>query len=175
VGATADSAFEDCLGAARKVLGPTAQVAKCGALLGGPSLQTVAFAKLKQFDENQNGIPVSRLVILRKVDSQWSVALDVDKQIQNPSGYVGIDYIDDSQVYPGFRVLLSDRRSDGKTALDLQLYYLGLDGKTEGVPVEISWNPVAGRFQEFSVNSEPEGFRAELKNPPHIHTAKPVH
>jgi len=135
-------------------------------------MDSIAFVRLKQFSEDQNGIPVSRLVILQKVDSQWKTALDAARQIQNPAGYVGIDYIDDSQQYLGYRANFLDRRSDGKPAFLVQLSYLRTDGKPEGVPIEISWNPTAGRFQEFSVNQEPEGFKTELKNPPHIHGTK---
>jgi hypothetical protein len=162
----------DCLSEVRKILGPTAQVSKCGNFTGGASLGAVGFVKLKQFAENRDGVPVSRLVILQKANSQWSVALDVAKQIQNPSGYVGIDYIDDSQNYSGYRVLFLGRRSDGKPGFVLQLTYLRSNGKSEGIPLEISWNPVTKRFQEFSTNEEPEGFRPELKNPPHINSSR---
>ena len=170
--AATELASTECLSAAKKVLGPDAEVAKCGRLTAGSELESVAFIRLKQFAEGPDGIAVSRLVILQKVDSQWKLALDVAQQIQNPTGYIGIDYIDDSQQYPGFRALFSDRRSDGKAAFDLDLSYLNPDGTTEGIATEISWNPATKRFQEFSVNKEPEGFQKELRNPPHIHIGK---
>jgi hypothetical protein len=37
----------------------------------------------------------------------------------------------------------------------------------DGIPIEIGWNATVGRYQEFSVDQEPEGFKPELKNPPH--------
>jgi hypothetical protein len=168
----AEAPSAECLEAAQRLLGSDAQVARCGDRIGGSDVESIAFTRLKQFSEDPNGIPISRLVILQKVDSQWKTALDVARQIQNPAGYVGIDYIDDSQQYPGYRANFLDRRSDGQPAFVLQLSYLRTDGKSEGVPIEISWNSAAGRFQEFSANQEPEGFKTELKNPPHIHGPK---
>jgi len=136
--AATELASTECLSAAKKVLGPEAEVAKCGRLTEGSELESVAFIRLKQFAE----------------------------------GYIGIDYIDDSQQYPGFRALFSDRRSDGKAAFDLELSYLNPDGTTEGIATEISWNSATKRFQEFSVNRIPEGFQTELRNPPHMHSGK---
>jgi len=167
-----DVSSAECLEVAQKMLGSDAQVARCGHLIGVSDVESIAFVRLKQFSEDPNGIPVSRLVILQKVDSQWKTALDVARQIQNSAGYVGIDYIDDSQQYSGYRANFLDQRSDNHPAFVLHLSYLRTDGKSEGVPIEISWNPAAGRFQEFSANQEPEGFKTELKNPPHIHGAK---
>ncbi|HJZ80431.1 MAG TPA: hypothetical protein VKD91_08795 [Pyrinomonadaceae bacterium] len=170
--AATELASTECLSAAKKVLGPEAEVAKCGRLTEGSELESVAFIRLKQFAEGPDGIAVSRLVILQKVDSQWNLALDAAREIQNPTGYIGIDYIDDSQQYPGYRASFSDRRSDDKAAFDLELSYLNPDGTTEGIATEISWNSATKRFQEFSVNRIPEGFQTELRNPPHIHSGK---
>ena len=41
-------------------------------------------------------------------------------------------------------------------------------GKSDGIPIEISWNSVVSRFQEFSMNEAPEGFRKEIKDPPRL-------
>lgn len=172
--ASGDSSAE-CLNAAKGALGPDAEVAKCGHLTGGTTLEVVAFLRLKQFKENKDGIPVSRLVILRRVGATWSLVLDVDKQIKNPSGYVGIDFIDDDQDYyfSGYRALL-DVRSDDPSAFALGLSFIKHDGEVdEGLPIDVSWNSAVGRFQEFNINKEPSGFQSETKNPPHIHSRKP--
>lgn len=136
-------------------------------------MEAVAFVRLKQFKVDRNGIPVSRLVIFRKVHSHWTVVLDAAKGIRNPVGYVGSDYIDDSYGYPGYRVSFSDRRSDDKPAFVLWLYFLGTDGEPEGIAAEISWNPAVGRFQEFGGGDQPPlRFLPELKNPPHIRSSR---
>lgn len=120
----ADEASYDCRSAAKSALGPDAEVGRCGHLVGGASLEAVAFIKLRRFADGRDGLPVSRLVILRRDNSHWSVALNIAKQIQNSSGYIGIDYIDDSLQYPGYRVAFLDRRADGKPAFVLKLSYL---------------------------------------------------
>jgi len=172
VAAGDDRMAADCLDAAKHALGTGAEIAKCGHLVGGLSVEAVAFIRLERFKDNADGLPVKRLVILRTADSHWYTALDVAKEVQNPSGYIGIDYIDDSEQYPGFRAAFLDRRADGKVGFVLQLTYLRQDGTSEGLPMWIAWNPDVGRFQEFTVNEEPGGFVQEVKNPPHIRSAK---
>jgi hypothetical protein len=138
---------------------------RCSHLEKGVAV-AIAFIRLKQFTENREGIPISKLVILRQTDSRWEVTLDVAKQIRNPYGYVGIDYIDDSEQYPGFRVAISDR---GKQPFVLELSYLRQDGGSEGIPIYISWNPATSRFQELASNEgDPDEFKGELRNPPRI-------
>jgi hypothetical protein len=159
----------ECLDAARKALGAEAQVAKCGNLLKRKSIEVVAYTKLRISNINSKAICVSRLVVLEKANSHWAVILDASKQIKNQAGYIGIEYIDDSQDYPGYLVSLFNKRSDGISGFSIQFYYLRPDGEVEGIPIEISWNPAVNRFQEYNINEAPEGFRSEIKNPLHIH------
>jgi hypothetical protein len=160
---------EDCFDAARKILGAEAQVAKYGNLLKKKSIEVVAYTKLNTSKTGSKGISASRLVVLQKTNTHWDIILDASKQIKNQSGFIGIEYIDDSQDYPGYLVSFFDKRSDGVSGFSIQLSYLRRDGEVEGIPIEISWNPAVDRFQEFVINEAPEGFRNEIKNPPHIH------
>jgi hypothetical protein len=70
-------------------------------------------------------------------------------------------------LYYGYRLRLSDTRSDDKKAFDVDILDIEYaDGTSEEVSTEIAWNPAVGRDQEFTVNRDPEGFQPEIKNPP---------
>jgi hypothetical protein len=169
-------AQESCLAAARAALGPGAVVLKCGHLIGPGDLEVAAAIPLRPFRADASGTAVSRLVILRKAagTSRWVNEFTADKDwTRNPAGYVGVEYIDDSFKYTGYRVSFSGRRSDGAPGFTLFLFSLNPNGSNEGVPLEVGWNRSVKRFQEFSYEAEPVGFRAEIKNPPHIRTPGP--
>ena len=158
---------KDVLEAVAKALGPHAQVAKYGHLIGPRSMEVVAYIKLENSRKYSEGIAVSRLVVLQKTDSHWDTMLNASKQVVNPFGYIGLDFIDDSQDYPGWLVSFSNHRPDNVPGFNMSFMYLRSDGDVEGIPIEISWNSAMARFQEFVVNEAPEGFRNEIKNPPH--------
>jgi hypothetical protein len=123
---------------------------------------------------NAEGLAVSQLAILRHEPSGWRVVLTASKEVQNEAGYVGIDYIDDSSPNFGYRVLFPDQRDDGKKVFSISLSYMRKDGNTDGIPLEISWDSAVGRYREFGVNSDPPGFKPEIKNPPHLKTDGPA-
>jgi hypothetical protein len=159
---------EECLEAARKILGEHAEIVKYGTFNEGSTQEAVVVLRKEHGQiKGQVGLAVSKLVILRHEATGWKVALTVSKQIQNGAGYVGIDYIDDSAPYYGYQVRFSDQRDDGKKAFTLNLSYLSRNGSTEGIPLEISWDNTVGRYREFGVNSDPPAFKPEIKNPPH--------
>ncbi|MGC2173320.1 MAG: hypothetical protein WA555_10570 [Candidatus Sulfotelmatobacter sp.] len=159
---------QECLETARKILGEHAEIVKYGAF-NDPSVQEAVAVVRKEHGQVKGkvGLAVSKLVILRHEAKGWKVALTVSKQIQNGAGFVGIDYIDDSAPYYGYQVLFSEQRADGKRAFMLSLSYLANNGNTEGIPLEISWDNAVGRYREFGINSDPFGFKPEIKNPPH--------
>jgi hypothetical protein len=163
-----DSAMEKCLAEARKALGPDAEVLKCGRLTDGAHLETVAALRLRRFPANGE-IPVSKLVILRQNAPEWQVELSVDQWIRNEKGYLGIEFIDDSAEHAGYRVKLSDHRSDDTQGFTLQLRYLHGNGGSEW-PIEISWNPSVKRFEEYAYEEDPPSFKPEVKNPLHKNT-----
>ena len=107
---------------------------------------------------------ISDLAILRLVGKTWKPVLRASKSITNDDGYIGIDY-DDSFRFHGYEVAFADKRGDGKPAFAMTLTYLTSKLDRDGIPVEIGWNPTVGRYPEFSANQE--GFKPELKNPPH--------
>ena len=129
----------DCLDAAKGLLGPTAEIVKYGHLNGPEALEAVAIIRLGKLATTEEGIPVSSLVVLRLEASVWKPVLDVSKQITNAAGYIGIDYIDDSFVFRGYRLVLKNKRADGKLGITLDLSYLNTSGGVEGIPVEVSW------------------------------------
>jgi hypothetical protein len=160
---------QEGLDAGKKVLGEHAEIVKCGAL-NNPQVQEVVAALPIEHTQSTRatGLSVVQLVILRHEASGWRAVLTASKQIQNDAGFVGIDYIDDSAHFLGYRVLFPDQRDDGKKAFTLSFSYLGKDGNTEGIPLEISWDDAVGRYREFNLNSDPPGFKPEIQNPPHL-------
>jgi hypothetical protein len=161
--------YQQCQEAARKALGPGAEIIKQGAF-NTPSVQEAVAVVRGQIvpPTNTEGLAVSRLAILRRGPSGWRVVLTASKEIQNDAGYVGIDYIDDSMSSYGYRVLFPDQRDDGKRVFSVSLSYMRKDGSADGIPLEISWDSSVGRYREFGMNSDPPGFKPEIKNPPHL-------
>ena len=148
---TTQSASQACLSAARNFLGPAAQVAKCGDLTGTGELEVAAFVRLKELRTTADGIPLSKLVVLRQEKSRWVVELAADqKPPRNPVGYIGIDYIDDSRELGLYRVSFYDEGSHEIPGFTIDLFYLSPRGQNEGIPVEIAWNRSLARFQEYT-------------------------
>ena len=166
--ATTEEQQQDCLDAARQSLGVKAQVLRCGEL-NTPGVQEVlAVLPAKYPRGGYSGLPIWKLVILRHEGSGWRRALVASRDIQNEAGYVGADYIDDYFHFMGYQLNLADSRSDGKKAFDVDLVCIERpDGGSDQTSVEIAWNPVVGRYQEWAYGQDPEGFRPEIKNPPH--------
>jgi hypothetical protein len=161
---------QGCLDAARRLLGLQAEIIRYGRLNGPEAPEAVV--KLGNLATTKEGIPISRLVVLRFEAPIWKPVLDVSKQITNAAGYIGIDYIDDSYVFHGYRLVLKNQRPDGKPGITMDLSYLNGGGGVEGIPVEVAWNDKVGRYQEFAANEDPAGFKPELKSPRHIRTGE---
>jgi hypothetical protein len=104
---------------------------------------------------------------MRHQASGWTKALSVSRQIENQVGFIGIDYIDDSSPFWAYAVQFYDHRTDGRKAFAISLAYMADEKDTDELPIEITWNEATGRYQEFTMNKDPEGFQPELRNPPH--------
>lgn len=161
------SGRDECIKAATATLGPTAEVVKYGRFADAKNLDAVAVIRVRPIRRNRNRLLVSDLVILRSVGRAWKPVLRASKTVTNDAGYIGIDYIDDAFRFYGYEVEFADKRADGKQGFALILTYLTSRLDRDGIPIEIGWNAGVGRYQEFSVNEEPDGFKLELKNPPH--------
>ena len=149
-------------------MGPHSEVLKCGAL-NTPGTQEVVAILPASFPPRKGiGIAIRKMLILRKERSGWRTALTAAREIRNEAGYVGIDYIDDYFHYFGYWLTITDTRSDGAKAMDIDLVDIeNADGTSEASSTEIAWNPVAGRYQEWAYDQNPAGFRSEISNPPH--------
>jgi hypothetical protein len=101
-----------CLAAARTILGPAAVVLRCGELNAAKDLEVVAVLRRKIASPPNYCEPLSRFVVLRYEKTGWKTILDGAKEIKNPEGYVGLDYIDDSPEYMG---IASKRRNPDPT------------------------------------------------------------
>jgi hypothetical protein len=148
-------------------LGPNAELVKYGQLGNANDPGGVTVVKIRPGKDQR--LLVKDLAVLRWVGNDWKPVIRASKWITNDAGYIGIDYIDDSFRFYGYEAQVADVRSDGKSGFVLLLSYLTRSLDREGIPIEIAWNPLIGRFQEFSTNEEPEGFKLELKNSPHRH------
>jgi hypothetical protein len=66
---------------------------KCGYFNDPAHLETVVAIRVRGLKDDSKGIPVSKLMILRREKHQWTVALNVDgDEIKNSAGYVGIHH-----------------------------------------------------------------------------------
>ena len=158
---------QECLKAAQKSLGRSAIVLKCGELAGIPGLRAIAAVPVKPFHADADSIPFTKLTVLHKAGERWIPELTADNLIRrNPAGYIGIEFIDDSSPPVTPRVSFSGTRSDDSLDFAIYLTESYPDGD-ESWPIEIAWNPAVQRFQEYSTDHEPLGFRPEVKNPPH--------
>jgi hypothetical protein len=158
----------DCVEVVRQILGPQAEIVKYGNLDNPSVPEAVAVIRLRRTLDGAAETPISQAVILRRSTAAWKPALRIGKQITNEAGYIGIDYVDDSYDFHGYRFVLHDRRPDGGRGLTVELSYLNSGGEIDGIPIVISWNEKVGRYQEYTSNQDPPGFRSELKSPPHI-------
>src|ERR1039457_1837629 len=92
-----------CLDAARATIGQGAVVLRCGDL-NGTGIQEAAVALVAK-SVRSGCTPVSRLLILRFERSGWKTAFEAERfQTKNASGFVGMDYIDDSDTSRGYCV-----------------------------------------------------------------------
>lgn len=163
-----------CLQAARRWLGASAKVVKCGHLTGPGSIEVMAILPLSGHKKYPGRYYVSKFVILRRTGpDKWTVELRADQlPPRNRSGYIGIEFLDNCPSY-GYAIDLSDHIvADDPTStfnnrpdFTLWLYYLNPEGRIEGASTEISWNPKLLRFQQFDY--EAGMFWPETKNPPY--------
>ena len=169
-----------CLQAARRWLGASAKVAKCGHLTGPGSTEVLAILPLSGHKKYPGRYYVSKFVILRRTGpSSWTLELRADQlPPRNRSGYIGAGYKITAEdlakwVSYGYAIDLSDHIVaddptsifDNRPDFTLWLYYLNPEGQIEGASTEISWNPKVRRFQEFDY--EAGIFRSETRNPPY--------
>jgi hypothetical protein len=146
-------------------------VVKCGSIHDSV-LEVVAIARVRGIQESRQGIPISRLVILKQQSGQWVSELNIQEEITNEAGYVGIDFIDDSHSTPFYRLKTSDngaRWGDRQpTQFTLVLLPMSRAGKVDSgdLGIGIGWNSSASRFQEI----DPSGmqFETEIKKPKHF-------
>jgi hypothetical protein len=141
--------------------------------------------RLKQFPGTADGgIAVSKLVLLREDKPRWDVELTATKLVvRNQIGYVGMDFIDDSpqskRDLAGFYVWYSNYidMEEKKPGFSIRFQSLRWDmnEEEEGTSWEIAWNPSVGRFQEFTENEDPSGFRPEKKNLPRLSEIQKLH
>lgn len=163
-----------CVAAGKQALGPDAQALKCGHLTGSDALEAVAAVRLKQARTTDLGIPVSKFVVLRWDKSEWTPMLTADQTaIRNAMGYIGADFINDSDTCSRYRISFSDEGSHKTPGFAISVFYFRPDGHGDGgAPIEIAWNRSVGRFQQYNENEDPLGFQPEKKDLPHVRTEK---
>jgi len=163
-----------CLQAARRWLGASAKVVKCGHLTEPESIEVMAILPLSGHKKYPGRYYVSKFVILRQTGPDtWTEELRADQlPPRNRSGYMGIEFLDNCPSY-GYAVDLSDHIMaddpnnifNNRPDFTLWLYYLNPEGQIEGASTEIGWNPKVRRFQEF--NYQVGFFTPATRNPPY--------
>jgi len=175
-----------CLQAARRWLGASAEVVKCGHLTEPGSVEVMAILPLSGHKKIPGRYYVSKFIILRRTGPDtWAVELRADQlPPRNGSGYVGAgstisaEDIEDWVSY-GYALDLSDHiMADDPTNIfnnrpdfTLWLYYLNPEEQVEGASTEISWNPKVRLFQEFDY--EAGRFKPETRGPPRLKLCGP--
>jgi hypothetical protein len=166
----------DCTSAAAQVLGPGAEVLKCGHLNSRDVLEAVAIQRKHKRHGKDRDIFAARLVILRQGKSGWTTALDVSRGLKNDAGYIATDYIDNDAPLWGYRVKLHDTLPDDRLrqfTVEVAVMHDEKDGFSSGT--EISWDRQVGRYREYNVYSGSGAFQPESRNPPSAHPGrKPV-
>jgi hypothetical protein len=157
-----------CVDAAKATLGQGAILLRCGELNGAGIQEAVVALGLKPISRRCTA--VSELRILRHEAAGWKTAFQADRQFQikNPAGFVGIDYIDESDAYRGFCVDITEHKAQERFSIALS--FIVADGTVdeEGLPIAVAWNTKVGRYQEILSGGDPVLFAPEKKNVPHI-------
>jgi hypothetical protein len=133
------------------------------------TLEAVVAVPLKP--DREDCVPVSRLLVLRHDPTGWKPAFEAGphSEIKNPEGYVGIDYIDDSDLYPSYCLKISDAK--GGQPFLISISFIASDDQVDegGIPLDIAWNSKVLRYLEIVSGDGPVVFAAEKKDVPHIH------
>ena len=108
---------QECLKAARHVLGPGAKVVKCGELNQTGVLESIAAIPVAPKSHSVGGIFAKDLVILRRSRGEWRTALRAARLIQNDAGYIGVEYVDDCSPFWADHIEFSGKRPDGQNGL----------------------------------------------------------
>ena len=157
---------EHCAAAAANLLKGRIKIVGLGPLGDTREESTFKCLAVLPFGEQPTNdrLLIKRGVILEFRDGKWEPILNIHETVRNQAGHLGIDYIDPSAQF-GYAISTGRRRTDNVTRFTLMLTYLNSKRQPEGLPIEISWNPEVGRFQEFAP-SEPGEYQSELANPP---------
>ena len=163
-----------CLQAAKRWLGASAEVVKCGHLTEPRSIEVLAILPVSGHKKTPGRYYVSKLIILSRTGPDtWTEELRADQlPPRNRSGYVGIEFLDNCPSY-GYGLsfyshVFADDPSNvfnKRPYFTVSLSYLNPEGQIEGSETEISWNPKVRRFEEF--NYQVGFFTPATKNPPY--------
>ncbi len=139
-------------------LGSGAQVIRFGHLSDPDSVEAIGAVPAPGMRESSDGIPISRLAMLRQNGTEWTTVLLADNTIRNDSGLIANTFQGGTPLY---RVNLFRRRfEDGRERFVIQLIPIKKTGERVGSPVNVSWNPSVGRYQQISL--EGYGFQPEI-------------
>ena len=156
---------KSCLITAGGIAGGEVELVRFGHFAPNAPLDCVVAASLPDAEPQSEDVLASRLLVLRYQAQSWRVAFDAAKWATNPSGYVGVDSIDDSYDFKGLRVLVDDKTPTHQPGITLWLSYLDENGEDDGDAKAFSLNPATARYQEFD---DKQGFKPEIKDPPHV-------
>lgn len=164
-----------CLQAARRWLGASAEVVKCGHVTEPGSTEVMVIVPLSGHKKYPGRYYVSSFIILRRTGPDtWTVELRAGQSPpRNNAGYIGVAYLDNCPSYgyaldPSNHITTDDPTNifNNRPDFTLWLFYLNSDEEVEGASTEISWNPKVRRFQEFDYESGM--FWPERRNPPYL-------
>lgn len=156
----------DCTRAAAGVLGKGAEVLRCGPLNKPDVLEAVAIQRKHPGHGHDTDIFAARLVILRKQQYGWILALDVARQLKNEAGFIEADYIGDGAPLWGYRVKLHETLPDDSRkhfTLEVAGMHDAKDAYATGT--EIAWDYDVGRYRAYNDDKGTGAFEPENANP----------
>jgi hypothetical protein len=92
-----DELRQSCMDSARLLIGSGAELIRFGHLSKGAPLECVAILRSPKASRT-GGTPVASLSILRHDGATWVRVFEANREMRNPEGYVGLDYIDDGWI-----------------------------------------------------------------------------
>ena len=152
----------DCTHAAAAVLGQGAEVLRCGPLNKPDVLEAVAIQRKHQRHGPDQDIFASRVVILRKQQYGWILALDVERQLKNEAGFIAADYIGDGAPLWGYRVKLHETLpDDSRKHFTLEVAGMHDEKDAFATGTEISWDYGVGRYRAYNDDNGDGAFQPE--------------
>lgn len=165
--------LSECTHAASAILGAGAEVLRCGPLSQPGVLEALAIQRKHKRLGHEQDIFASRVVILRKQQFGWILALDVAQKLKNEAGYIATGYVAEGTPLWGYRVKLHETLpDDSRKHFTLEVGAMHDERDAFDPGTEIAWDPRVRRYREYNTDEGRGVFEAENTSPLPEHPAR---